>query len=124
MAQSDYAQGALFVNGSPENQLSSLEITWNSGQQRVDVMNEGLGGFTPGSGDVEVKVGFLMPKNGPTFDYAGFCARGEYVTLQVWFGPLSYSGKGKFLTTSMSQATNANSEGTANWTGELKEPEE
>lgn len=82
-------------------------------------MNEGLGGFTPGSGDVTLEIGFAIPIGGQEFPYQRKCADGEYVTMQVPIGGDQYSGLGKLLTCEISQSANGNTEGSCTWTGEL-----
>lgn len=120
MALQDYARLGVFYNGSAITQLTSLGHTTNSGQQRVDLMNEGLGGFTPGPGDCTVDVGFAVPIGGTEFNFQEDCANGAFVTLQVPVGRKYYIGEGKIMTVSISGSTGANVEGTFNWVGELK----
>lgn len=120
MALNDYARLACLYNGNPLTQLTSLNLTTNSGQQRVDLMNEGLGGFTPGPGDVTIEVGFAVPIGGTEDEFQEDCANGAFVTLQVPIGRKDYIGLGKIMNVSISGSTGANVEGTFSWTGELK----
>lgn len=120
MALQDFARVAVAINGNVLVAVSSVKATWNSGQNRVDLLNEGLSGFTPGSGDVTIDLGFLVPIGGPEEDYTGKCASGEYVTMQVFIGPKDYVGKGKIMTCDIGQSTNAATEGNLQWLGELK----
>lgn len=116
----DYATMAAFVNSNALQQITSIEHVTNSGQQRVDLLNEGLGGFSPGPGDCEINIGFVVPIGGPEENFQAICARGEYVDLQIFQGPLSFAGRGKFLTVRVNRSTNQSLEGTINWLGELK----
>ncbi len=120
MALNDYARLACLYNGNPLTQLTSLHHTTNSGQQRVDLMNEGLGGFTPGPGDCTIEVGFAVPIGGTEDEFQEDCANGAFVTLQVPIGRKDYIGLGKIMNVSISGSTGANVEGTFSWTGELK----
>lgn len=121
MALQDYARLGVFYNSNALTQLTSIGLTTNSGQQRIDLLNEGLAGFTPGSGDCTVDIGFVVPIGGTEDTFQEDCATGTFVTLQIPIGRKSYIGRGKIQSVHVSQATNANVEGTFNWMGELKE---
>jgi hypothetical protein len=116
----DHARLAIFVDQVVQIEVTSIQMTTNSGQQRVDLLNEGLAGFTPGSGDVSLQVGFAVPKGGQEYPWQQKCASGEYVSMQVILGATQYVGLGKFMDVSINQSVNASVEGTANWVGELK----
>lgn len=115
----DHARLALFVDGTYQVEITSLELETDSGQQRVDLLNEGLGGFTPGSGSVTINVGFAIPVGGQDYPWQQKCADGAYVTMQVIVGAEQYSGNGKFMNVRINQSAGANTEGTASWLGEL-----
>jgi len=119
MALVDHAKIQVLFNQTSLVEVTSIEKTTNSGQQRVDTM-AGLAGFTPGSGDVSISLGFAIPISGPELDFQGICARGEYCTAQVVIGPKQYQGTGKILEVTEGQSVNANSEGNLSWVGELK----
>jgi hypothetical protein len=116
----DHARLAIFVDQVVQIEVTSIQMTTNSGQQRVDLLNEGLAGFTPGSGDVSLQIGFAVPKGGQEYPWQQKCANGEYVSMQVILGATQYVGLGKFMDVSINQSVNASVEGTANWLGELK----
>lgn len=120
MALQDYARLSVFYNGNALTQITSLSHTTNSGQQRVDLMNEGLGGFTPGPGDCTVDVGYAVPIGGTEDTFQEDCTLGRFVSLQVPIGAKSYLGLGKIMTNTVSGSTGANVEGTFSWTGELR----
>ena len=119
-ALTDYAKLALFADQTNIRELTSVDMTTNSGQQRVDLLNEGLGGFSPGSGDVSISLGFTVPVGGQEYPWQQKCANGDLVTLQIIQGAEQYSGVGKIMDTSISQSVNGAIEGTINWVGELK----
>jgi len=120
MALQDYARLAVAMDGNVLTQISSIKASWNSGQNRVDLLNEGLSGFTPGSGDVTIDLGFMVPIGGLEEDFTGKLSVGTYVTMQIFLGTKDYVGRGKILTADISQSTNAAVEGNLNWMGELK----
>lgn len=120
MALNDYASTRAFIDGEPIIQLTSLQHVVNSGQQRVDLLNEGLGGFSPGPGDTTISIGFVVPKEGYEHDYKSKCARGDFVTLQVTEGTHFYIGQGKFDTVETNSSVGSATAGTASWVGELK----
>jgi hypothetical protein len=115
----DHAQLAVFVDQTYQVEVTSIEMTTNSGQQRVDLLNEGLGGFTPGSGDVSINIGFAVPIGGQDFPWQQKCALGTLVTMQIIIGSEQYEGTGKLMDVSISQSVNSSVEGTASWVGQL-----
>jgi hypothetical protein len=120
LAIQDYANLSIFYNGNALTQITSISHTTESGQQRVDLLNEGVGGFTPGSGSCEIEVGFVVPIGGLEDTFQEDCANGTYVTLQIPIGSKDYIGRGKLMNVKISQSTGAVTEGTWTWTGQLK----
>jgi len=115
----DFAQIGLMYGGNELKMLTSVKMTTDSGQQPVDLLNEGLSGFTPGSGRVTVDIGYAVPIGGPEAPYQQDCAAGSFVTLQVFEGALSYIGKGKIINNEVGQSTNNPMEGSCQWMGPL-----
>ncbi len=120
MALQDFAKLGIFYNGNALTKVTSISLDTNSGEQRIDLLNEGLAGFTPGSGDCSIEVGFVVPIGGLEDEFQEDCATGTYVTLQVPVGRKSFIGRGKLQSVKISQSTNANVEGSFSWMGELK----
>ncbi len=120
MALQEYARLPVFINQAYVSQLTSVELTGESGQVAVDLLNEGLGGFTPGSGRTRVRIGFAVPIGGLEVDVWEQMSEGQIVAFQVGVGAKGYSGKGKIMSVSISQSTNSSVEGTCEWEGELK----
>lgn len=120
MALQDHATVVVIVNGNPIENITRCSITTDSGQQRVDVIKQGLAGFTPGTGSVKVSLGYTIPIGGAEFDYQENCADGAYVKMQVGRANKDYIGLGKILTNEESQSVGASMEGTIEWEGELK----
>src|SRR5689334_19831601 len=119
MALQDYARLAVAMDSNVLTQITECKATWNSGQNRVDLLNEGLAGFTPGSGDVQIDIGYVVPIGGMEDDYTGKLVAGQYVTLQLFIGPKDYTGRGKIITCEVGQTVNNSTSGTVNWMGEL-----
>lgn len=119
----DYAQLKVFINDAPITQIKSASRKTDAGLIEINLMNEGLGGFSHGAGSMKIDVGFTVPIGGPEYDYEGMAARKEFVTMQVWAGTSIYSGKGKLSNVEISQSEGQATEGTMSWTGELKAPE-
>lgn len=120
MAQQDYATLKAFYDGQPITQATSISHVINGGQLRVDLIETGLGGWTPGSGDCTIEIGYPVPLTGTEFPYKSDAASGRYVTFQISEGDFYYIGMGKVQTSGSSQSANASTEGTLTWIGELK----
>ena len=116
----DFANLSAIVDGAYQSKLTGVSKQTESGQQPVDLLNEGLGGFSPGSGRVNVTLNYSVPIGGAEFDFATAAAEGGYHTLQIIVGGKSYIGLGKFLSDEIGQNVNSATEGTVNWLGELK----
>ena len=121
MALQDGARLAIFVNGNALTYVTKIGLKTESGQQRIDVLNEGLVGFTPGSGACTVDVSFAIPIGGCEDEFQEQCVQGAYVTLQIPIGKKSYIGRGKIETVDITQSVNGATEGTFSWLGEMKE---
>jgi hypothetical protein len=118
-AQSDFAKLACFYNGSYLAYTTSVSLGGESGQQRVELLNEGLGGFTPGSGAVTISIGFAIPIGGTEQPFWDHMQSGAYVDLQVPIGGVDYIGTGKITTVNFEQSVGSPTSGTLEWTGEL-----
>jgi hypothetical protein len=86
----------------------------------VNLLNEGLGGFTPGTGSCKITLGFAIPIGGTEQPYQQDAANGAYIRMQLGVGDVSYIGTGKIHNVKISQSVNAAAEGTLDWEGELK----
>ncbi len=119
MALQDFAKLGTFYNGSLLELITHIRFVTDSGIIEVDVLNEGLAGFTPGSGRVNIDVGFVVPVGGTEETFQEDCANQKFVTLQIPIGAKAYIGTGKLKTVDIGQSTNASVEGTFNWTGTI-----
>ncbi len=120
MPFTDFAKLNAFYKGNWLTTLNSISISTESGQQRVDLLNEGLAGFTPGSGSVEIEIGFAVPIGGLQDTFQEDCANGVIVEMQIPIGGKDYIGLGKVMSVKISQSTSQNVEGTFTWSGQLK----
>ena len=120
MALEDFARLALFVNGVPQRKLTSVDHKTESGQIVVHLMNEGLGGWTPGSGMCRMSIGYSIPLSGVEFNWQAAAVAGDLIKLQLAQGPDTYVGTGKVIDAGVNQTVNASTEGTVEWEGEFK----
>lgn len=120
MALQNYARLPVFMDQQALTQLTSVSISWESNRQQVDLLNEGLGGFTEGSGLCTIQLGYAVPISGPEADFIGGCVDSTFHDMQIGIGPKDYVGRGKINTTEISQSVNASVEGTLTWVGEFK----
>lgn len=119
MALQDYARFQVYCDGQKQTQVTSLSLRTESGNQVVNLLVEGLAGFTDGAGMCTIEIGYAIPSGGSEFPYQEKCANKEYVTMQFKSGSKVYSGTGKFQDCSENQSTSANAEGSVNWLGEV-----
>jgi hypothetical protein len=101
------------------SKATSIEQVTDAGNIRIDTLS-GMSGFSDGAGSVKVNIGYAIPLGGPEFPFQQACANKAYVTVQLGVGAEAYVGTGKINTETVSQSTNAASEGKIEWEGELK----
>lgn len=114
----EHARLAVFVDGTYLVEVTSIELTTESGQIRIDTF-EGLAGFTPGSGKCTIKLGLAIPISGQEYPFQEACADGLLVPMQIPVGQKSFMGIGKFMDVGISQSVNAAAEETVTWEGGL-----
>src|SRR5687767_3833706 len=117
MAQQDYALVKLFLNGAPVTQITKITRMLDAQNQPIQLMNEGLGGWSPGSGISRVEWDAPVPLGGSEFDYEGMAARREYVDLQVFVGSRSVASRGKLQTVQTEGSSGAPSGMSITWEG-------
>lgn len=116
----NYARMSVLVNGTAITDLISVTHKTESGQQTVFLLNEGLGGFTPGSGSCHVDLEFAVPIKGPNSAFQQDCAVGAFATLQINVGAQFFVGAGKYESAEFSTSVNSSVSGKVSWIGELK----
>ena len=122
MALQDHLRTTLLVDGVRQVKVSEVSVTFNSGAQRVDTM-DGFAGKTPGSGDVEITAKWALPITGMEFDVLTAAADGTYHELQIPVGSKTVVAQGYFEVAGFSGSTNANTEATATFRGEIAAPQ-
>ena len=120
VAQQDYAQFKAFVNGAPAINVTSIGIVTESGVQPVQLLGEGLGGWTSGSGQVTIELGILVPIGGQEHPYQQMAANEEFVDFQVFVGRDTYNGRGKFTNVNLTHSTDSPASGTVTFIGPKK----
>lgn len=122
MALSDHIRLTLLVDGVKQTRVSNIQVNGQSGAQAVEAL-EGLLGKTPGARRLEITGNWAVPTSGLEFDVVTAVANGTYHELQVPVGSKSIISQGWFDTFGLSQSTNANTEVTATFHGELNPPQ-
>ena len=120
MALQDTIHVQVLVNSVKLRFLRSVRRSTDSGRQSYDILVEGLGGFSEGSGRTRIDFEYFIPISGPEIDWQGLCVDGSYVTVQLIQGPNVFVGQGKFLTEDFGQSAGDASSGSAAWEGEFK----
>lgn len=122
-AQQDYALIKLFINGAPMTQGTKVTRMLDAQNQPIMLMNEGLGGWSPGSGISSIEFDAPIPLGGTEFDYEGMCQRREYVDIQVFVGARSVASRGKFQTVQTEGAAGSPSSCSVKWEGAFEPTE-
>lgn len=120
MALQDYARLVVFLDGKEVKQAESFEHETESGQQPVLILNEGLGGFTPGSGQTNISGTLYVPIGGFEEPVQKYCAEGSYHVFQFGVGAEAVINSGKFTNVKISQSTNQATQVTFSFIGNKK----
>jgi hypothetical protein len=123
MAQQDYSLVKLFFNGASVTQLTKVTRMMDAQNQPIMLLNEGLGGWSPGSGISSVEWEAPIPLGGTEFDYEGIAHRREYVDLQVFVGSRSVASRGKIQTVQSEGSAGAPSSCSIKWEGAFEPTE-
>lgn len=121
--QSDYALVKLFLNGAPVIQITKITRMLDAQNQPVQLMSEGLGGWTSGAGISSVEWEAPVPIGGSEFDYEGIATRREFVDLQVFVGSRSVASRGKIQTTQLEGSVGNPTSMTIKWEGAFEPTE-
>ena len=118
----DHLSLRVLIDG--QFQLKATNIQWNgqSGAQAVETL-EGLAGKTPGSGRIELTVNSAVELGGPEYDVWTALKVGTYHDVQLPIGTPALMARGWIDTAGISQATNAATEQTWTFIGNLQEPQ-
>jgi hypothetical protein len=118
VAFSDHLRLTCLVDGVKQIKVTQVRVSPKGQNQKVETL-EGLVGKTPGSKFVEVSANWALPISGLEFDVVGAIADGSYHEVQVPLGSKSFVAKGWFEEGEIGQSTNANTEVSATFIGEL-----
>lgn len=122
MALNDHLRLSCLIAGTYQTEMSQITCNGQSGAQAVETLI-GLVGKTDGSKRLEITANFAVPIGGPEFDFWGTLSKGQYVDFQVEMGGKSLVSKGWLQEVTTGQSTNANTELTCHFIGELNEPQ-
>jgi hypothetical protein len=103
--QQDYATGIVLIDGRKLVQVESWNTEIESGQQPVVLLNEGLGGFTPGGGQTNIGLTVFVPIGGFEEPIDDWTVEGSYHTIQIGLGPKAQVTRGKFMNVKIGQST-------------------
>jgi hypothetical protein len=123
VALQDYVITKLFYNNSAVTQITRVARVVKANNVAIQLLNEGLGGFTDGSGECTIEWDAPIPIGGTEFDYEGDCVAKAYVDLQFFCGSRSYAGRGKLEEAATEQAVGAAASIKVQWVGEFKPTE-
>lgn len=123
MALQDYVITKLFYNSAAVTQITRVARVVKANNVAIQLLNEGLGGFTDGSGECTIEWDAPIPIGGTEFDYEGDLVAKSYVDLQFFCGSRSYAGRGKLEEASTEQAVGAAGSIKVSWVGEFKPTE-
>lgn len=118
--QKDFGKVRIWVDGAFMVYVSSITKRTDAGNIPVNVLNEGLAGFTNGSGSVNISVGYFFPASGPEVNFDDLCVERGYHDVQVAVSGTSGVMRGKFSDNEVSQSTDQATSGTVNFIGEFK----
>ncbi len=113
----DFALLKLFYNGSPITMITRIKRMVNANNVPIQVLGEGLAGYTDGSGECTMDWDAPIPIGGTEFDYEGDCTAKNFVDMQIFVGRRSYAGRGKLQSAETSQEQGAAATIAVSWTG-------
>lgn len=123
MALTKFARTAIALDGTWLKFLTSASMVTDGGKTPINLLEEGLAGFSPGSGSVTVTLGYALPMGGQEYPYQQKVTRDEDVQLQIRWGAEQYAALGQLTNDEKNRNVDAPTEGTVNWTGVLDEME-
>ena len=122
MALRDHLALKVLIDGVFQVKVTNIQVNGQSGAQAVETL-EGLAGKTPGSKRCEITLNWAVGIEGPEVPVFEWVDDGSYHEMQIPTGTTSVISQGWFDTCGISQATNAATEMTATFIGELQAPQ-
>lgn len=107
----------VFVDGTPLEYVTSLEVNGESNAQKIVTMLDGLIGFSDGPAEVNITIESAIPIGGPEYDYWNSWNDGGWHSLQIGVGSKDYVGDGRFLRVNFSASSDKSASVRAEWTG-------
>jgi hypothetical protein len=123
MALTKYARTAVALDGTWLKYLTSASMSTDAGKTPINLLEEGLSGFSPGSGSVTVTLSYAIPVGGQEYPFQQKATRDEDVQLQIRWGAEQYAALGQITTDEKTRNTDSPTEGTVTWVGVLDELE-
>lgn len=120
MAQQDYAVVFLFVDGAKAGQITHVSMNTESGKIPIYTLGEGLSGFSPGPGEVNFTINYVIPVGGFEIPFQNYAAESGRHTVQFGLGPIAYTGEGEFMTDAIDGGVQKATEGTCTFKGQKK----
>lgn len=97
--------------------VTNVEINGQSGMQAIEILKEGLVGFTDGAKRLEISGTWPVFIEGLEKPIPDWIEEGSYHECQIPVGPTNLISKGRFDTFRLGQSTNANTEMSATFIG-------
>lgn len=113
----------VFINGTPLEEVTSVEMTLDSGRSEIFTTTKGLAGFAEGAKKVSVRVNLAVPVSGLEYDVWKACNAGDYVTIQIGVGRGDFASTGKIISTGVSGSVNQAVENSFDWSGPAEDIE-
>jgi hypothetical protein len=123
MALEKFARAAIALDGQWLRFVTSLSMVTDGGKTPINLLEDGLAGFSPGSGSVTITIGYAIPVGGQEYPFQQKAIRDEDVQAQLRWGGEQYVGLGQLTNDEKNRNVDSPTEGTANWTGVLDEME-
>jgi hypothetical protein len=115
----DYSiRNAVFINGVPMEQVTSVEMTLDTGITEIFTTTQGLAGFASGAKMVTIRCTQAVPISGPEDNTWNRAMDEEYVTVQIGVGRVDFAGQGKMINAGTSNSVNNPVEWTWEWHGQ------
>jgi hypothetical protein len=107
----------VFVNGVPLEEVTQIDVTFDSGRTEVYTQSKGLAGWAEGAKMVTIRVTSAVPVEGPEVDTWALTNSGTVTTMQVGVGKGDYAQAGKVINTNLSGGVNNPVEHVFEWHG-------
>jgi len=113
----------VFINGVPLEEVTSVEMTLDSGRSTIFTTTKGLAGFAEGAKSVKIRVNLAVPVSGLEVDVWKLANSGDYVTMQIGVGRGDFASTGKIMTCGVSGSVNQAVENSFDWEGPAEDIE-